>query len=60
METRGWTNEDLAQVLGLNLKTVNELLNNKQRITIDTAKVLGQVFEQSTRYWLNLDNNYLG
>jgi len=58
METRNWTNEDLAQVLGLNPKTVSELLNNKQRITIDTAKILSQAFGQSPQYWLNLDNNY--
>ena len=58
MEARNWTNEDLAQVLDLNPKTVSELLNNKQRITIDTAKVLSQAFGQSPQYWLNLDNNY--
>ena len=58
MEARSWTNEDLAQVLGLNPKTISELLNNKQRITIDTAKILGKAFGQSPQYWLNLDNNY--
>ena len=58
MEARKWTNEDLAQVLGLNPKTISELLNNKQRITIYTAKALGQAFGQSPQYWLNLDNNY--
>lgn len=58
MEARNWTNEDLAQVLGLNPKTISELLNNKQRVTIDTAKVLSEAFGQSPQYWLNLDNNY--
>ena len=58
MEVRNWTNEDLAQVINLNPKTISELLNNKQRITIDTAKVLSEAFGQSPQYWLNLDNNY--
>ncbi len=58
MEARKWSNEDLAHVLGLNPKTISELLNNKQRITIDTAKILGKAFSQSPQYWLNLDNNY--
>lgn len=58
MEHRNWTNEDLAQVLGLSPKTISELLNNKQRVTIDTAKVLSKAFGQSPQYWLNLDNNY--
>lgn len=58
MEVRNWTNEDLAQVLGLSTKTISELLNNKQRVTIDTAKILSKAFGQSPQYWLNLDNNY--
>jgi len=58
MEVRNWTNEDLAQVLGLNPKTISELINNKQRVTIDTAKILGKAFGESPQYWLNLDNNY--
>ena len=58
LEIRKWTNEDLAQVLGLNPKTISELINNKQRITIDTAKLLNKAFGQSPQYWLNLDNNY--
>ncbi len=58
MEIRNWTNEDLAQVLGLSPKTISEVLNNKQRITINTAKILGKAFGQSPQYWLNLDNNY--
>lgn len=58
MEVRSWSNEDLAQVLGLSPKTISELLNNKQRITIDTALTLSKAFGQSPQYWLNLDNNY--
>lgn len=58
MEIRNWLNEDLAQVLGLNPKTISELLNNKLRITIDTANLLSKAFGQSPQYWLNLDNNY--
>ncbi|KUO60437.1 hypothetical protein APF79_09080 [bacterium BRH_c32] len=58
MEIRQWTNKDLAQVIGLSQKTISELLNNKQRITLDTACYLGSAFGQSPQYWLNLDNNY--
>ena len=58
IEIRNWTNEDLAQVLNLTAKTISELLNNKQRITIDTANLLSKAFGQTPQYWLNLDNNY--
>ena len=58
MEIRNWSNEDLSQVLGLNPKTISELLNNKQRITIGTARILSKAFDQSPQYWLSFDNNY--
>ena len=58
MELRAWSNEDLAQVLGVSPKTISELLNNKTRITIDTSKLLSRAFDQTPQYWLNLDNNY--
>ncbi len=58
MELRDWNNEDLAQVLKLTPKTISLLLNNKQKITIETASLLSKAFGQSPQYWLNLDNNY--
>lgn len=58
LEYRGWGQEDLAQILGLSLHTVSKLVNNKQSITIDIAKLLSKTFGQSPQYWLNLDNNY--
>ena len=58
MEVRDWTQEDLADVLGLSVQTVNKLLKNKTSITIDVAKSLGKAFNQSPQYWLNLDNLY--
>lgn len=58
MEYREWQNEDLAEVLGMNPKTISELLYNKQRISYKSAKLLIRAFGQSPQYWLNLDNNY--
>ena len=58
MEVRDWTQEDLADVLGLSIQTVNKLLKNKSSITVDVAKSLGKAFDQTPQYWLNLDNIY--
>lgn len=58
MEVRGWTQEDLADVLGLSIQTINKLLKNRTSITIDVAKSLGKAFNQTPQYWLNLDNIY--
>ena len=58
MEYRSWTQEDLSEVIGMTQKHVNKILQDKQPITLDTAKILSEVFESSPQYWLNLDANY--
>jgi HTH-type transcriptional regulator / antitoxin HigA len=58
MDERGWTQEDLADVLGYSVQTINKLLKNKQSITVDLAKALGKAFEQTPQYWMNLDTIY--
>ena len=58
MEYRNWTQEDLSEVIGMTPKHVNKILQDKQPITLDTAKILAEVFETSPQYWLNLDANY--
>jgi HTH-type transcriptional regulator/antitoxin HigA len=58
MEYRQWTQEDLADVMGLTLKHINSILQNKQAITFETAKILAEIFETTPQYWLNLDAQY--
>lgn len=58
MEIRDWTQQDLADVLGVSTKHVNKLLNNEQPITLNMAKLLGEAFELSPQFWINLDTNY--
>ena len=58
MEVRDWTQEDLADVLGFSIQTINKILKNRTSITIDVAKSLGKAFNQTPQYWLNLDNLY--
>jgi HTH-type transcriptional regulator/antitoxin HigA len=58
MEYRSWTQEDLSEVIGMTIKHVNKILQDKQPITLDTSKVLAEVFDTSPQYWLNLDANY--
>lgn len=58
MEELGWLQDDLAEILGLSLKSVNLILNNKQSITPETAELLGKAFSTSAEMWLNLDAKY--
>src|SRR6202046_3232082 len=58
LEARGWTQEDLAQIMGRPLRLVNELVNAKKQITPDTARGLGEAFDTDPLFWMNLDSAY--
>jgi HTH-type transcriptional regulator / antitoxin HigA len=45
MERRGWSQSDLAYVLGVNVATVNQILNGKRGISPDMAKALAVAFD---------------
>jgi len=55
LDSLGWRQEDLAAITGLSVKSINKLINNKQQITVETAKLLGLAFSTSAEMWLNLD-----
>lgn len=53
-----WTNKDLSDVIGMSEKSVSQMINNKQSITVDTAILLGKAFNTSPEFWLTLEQNY--
>lgn len=54
----GWQQQDLADVMGVSMKHVSELLNKKKGITFETAILLSQALGYSVEYWLNQDTIY--
>lgn len=58
LELREWNQEELAEITAFSQKHILELLNNEKSISLDTARILGEVFNTSAQYWLNLDNEY--
>lgn len=55
---RGWSQSDLAVVLGRPVQAVNEILAGKKAITPETAIALSQALATSAEYWLNLESSY--
>jgi HTH-type transcriptional regulator / antitoxin HigA len=55
LTARGWTQADLARVLGRPLQSVNMIVNGKKRITAETAKALGLAFGTGPELWVNLE-----
>jgi HTH-type transcriptional regulator/antitoxin HigA len=58
LEARGWTQRDLAVILGRPYQAVNEIINGKKQITPDTARELAKAFNTSMDFWINLEANY--
>lgn len=58
LEMRGWTQIELAEILGRTPAFVNELIKAKRGITPETAKALGNAFGTSAQYWMNLESAY--
>ena len=54
IEARGWSQRDLAYILGYTEQTVNKLISGKQGITAEMAKALGEAFGTSAEVWANL------
>ncbi len=58
MEMREWTQDDLSEATGFTVKHLYKILQNQQPITLDMARVLGEVFNTSAQYWINIDTRY--
>ena len=58
MEERGWSQSDLADILGRSAKLVSEIISGKRGITPETAKGLGDAFGTGAQVWLNLESTY--
>jgi HTH-type transcriptional regulator/antitoxin HigA len=58
LEARGWTQTDLAEILGRPLRLVNEIISGKRGISPETAKGLGDALGTSAQFWLNLESAY--
>jgi HTH-type transcriptional regulator / antitoxin HigA len=58
LEARGWSQRDLAFILGQTEQQLNPLLSGKRGITPDMARLLGDAFGTSPQFFLNLQGRY--
>jgi antitoxin HigA-1 len=54
----GLSQNQLAQAIGISPNRITEIVNNRRRITADTAIRLGLYFGNSPEFWLNLQMHY--
>ena len=48
----------LAKAVGISPNRIAEIVNNRRRITADTALRLGLYFGNSPQFWMNLQSHY--
>ena len=54
LKPRNTTQSELAKALGVPLQTINLIVNGKRGITAKTARLLGEHFDMSPEFWMNL------
>jgi HTH-type transcriptional regulator/antitoxin HigA len=58
LEARGWTQSDLAAILGRPFQIVNQIVNGRKAITPRTARELEAALGPSAEFWMNLETSY--
>lgn len=54
----GLSQNQLAKAIGISPNRIAEIVNNRRRITGDTALRLGLFFGNSPEFWMNLQAHY--
>src|SRR5271168_1837618 len=54
----GLSQNQLAKAIGISPNRIAEIVNNRRRITADTALRLSLYFGNSAEFWLNLQTHY--
>src|SRR2546430_12743880 len=54
----GLSQNQLAKAVGISPNRIAEIVNNRRRITADTALRLSLYFGNSPEFWMNLQTNY--
>ena len=58
LDARGWTQKDLAEIMGRPAQAINEIVRGLKQITPETALQLAAAFGTSPELWINLEANY--
>jgi addiction module HigA family antidote len=54
----GLSQNHLAKAVGVSPNRIAEIVNNRRRITADTALRLSLYFSNSAEFWMNLQTHY--
>lgn len=58
LEDRGISQTQFAQLTGLPVSRINDIVKERRGITMDAAIRIGKVLDTEEQFWLNLQNSY--
>ena len=58
LEVRDWTQEDFAKIVGMSVRSINQIIVGKQSITPDAARSISKALGTSAELWMNLESAY--
>lgn len=58
LEARGWSQKDLAEIMGRPVQAINEIIKGSKQITASTAIELAEAFDMEPELWINLEAKY--
>jgi addiction module HigA family antidote len=58
LQSMNITQETLASYLNISIKQINEIIQEKDKITPEIAWLLAQAFNTTPQFWMNLQTNY--
>ena len=58
LDARGWTQADLAEIMGRDTNLVSALVTARRSVSPETARGLGAAFGTGAALWMNLEASY--
>ena len=58
LDERGWSQRDLAAIMGVQPSVVSGIVNGTKPVSLDLARNLAAAFGTSTQYWVNMETAY--
>ncbi len=58
LDARGWTHDDLAEVMGRTRQHIRNLIKGKTAIGPEAARELADAFGTSAEFWMNLQTSF--
>ncbi|MEM8492494.1 MAG: helix-turn-helix domain-containing protein [Pseudomonadota bacterium] len=58
LDARGWSQSDLAYILGMSVQQVNPILSGKRAVSTEMAKALGEAFDVAPEFFSNMQTSY--